>query len=133
MIPVTVVDPERIAWKGEASQVVFSIDDGQVGIRTGHADAAFAIRPCIARIQPQDGSETTFFLSGGVARVQKGVLTILADSAETPEQIDVRRAEEAKRRAEERLASHASDVDHDRARLALMRAIYRLQMTHHSI
>lgn len=128
MIPVVVVDPERVAWKGEAEQVVFSIEDGQVGILTGHADSAFAIKPCIARIKPADGEERKFFLSGGVARIEKGALTVLADSAETPEQIDRRRAEEARQRAQERLASASRDVDYDRARLALLRAIYRLQM-----
>lgn len=128
MIPITVVDPERVAWKGEATQVVFSIEDGLIGILTGHADSAFALKPCIARIQPSQGNELKFFFSGGIARIQGGSLTILADSAETPEQIDRRRAEEARQRAEERLASASRDVDYDRARLSLLRAVYRLQM-----
>lgn len=129
MIPVLVVDPERVAWKGEALQVVFSIEDGEVGIRTGHADAAFAIKPCIARIQPVEGPEVKFFVSSGIARMESGALTILADSAETPEQIDRRRAEEALHRAKDRLADASHSIDYDRARFALMRALYRLQMT----
>lgn len=129
MIPVTVVDPERVAWKGDAVQVVLSIEDGQVGILTGHADSAFAIKPCIARIQPSEGLEQKFFLSGGIATIKKGVLTVLADSAETPEQIDRNRAEEARNRAKERLSSASRDIDYDRARLALVRALYRLEMT----
>lgn len=133
MIPVTIVDPERVAWKGEASQVVFAIGDGLIGIRTGHADSAFALKPCIARIQPAEGAEVKFFLSGGTARIQAGVLTVLADSAETPDQIDQRRAEEARERAQERLASASRDVDYERARLALMRAIQRLQMKEYAL
>jgi len=129
VIPVTVVDPEKIAWKGDAAQVVFAIGDGLVGIRSGHADSAFALKPCIARIQTADGSEAKYFLSGGVARIQKGVLTVVADSAETPEQIDRDRAEQAKRRAQDRLASASRDIDYDRARYALMRAIHRLAIT----
>lgn len=128
MIPVTIVDPEKIAWKGDATQVVFAIDDGLVGIRTGHSDSAFAIKPCIARIQTADGTEAKYFLSGGVARVQKGVLTIVADSAETPQQIDRNRAEEAKRRAQDRLSAANRDVNYDRARLALLRAIHRINL-----
>lgn len=129
MIPVTVVDPEKIAWQGDAAQVVFAIGDGLVGIRSGHADSAFALKPCIARIQTAEGSEAKYFLSGGVARIQKGVLTVVADSAETPEQIDRNRAEQAKRRAQDRLASASRDIDYDRARHALMRAIHRLAIT----
>lgn len=128
MIPVTIVDPEKIAWKGDATQVVFAIDDGLVGIRTGHADSAFAIKPCIARIQTADGTEAKYFLSGGVARIQKGVLTVVADSAETPQQIDRNRAEEAKRRAQDRLSAANRDVNYDRARLALLRAIHRINL-----
>jgi len=128
VIPVTVVDPEKVAWKGDASQVVFAIGDGLVGIRTGHADATFAILPCATRITTAEGEEVKFFLSGGVAQIRSGVLTIVADSAETPENIDRKRAEEARKRAEERLGTASRDIDYDRARLALARAIHRLQM-----
>jgi F-type H+-transporting ATPase subunit epsilon len=55
-------------------------------------------------------------------------VTILATLAERAEEIDVARAEEAKRRAEERLA-HAKDVDYDRARLALQKSLARLQVS----
>ena len=133
MIPTTVVDPEKVAWKGEATQVVFAIEDGLVGILTGHADAAFAIKPCILRIQPSEGPEIKLFLSGGVARVRSGELTIVADSAETPEQIDRNRAEEARKRALERLGKSTTDVDYDRARMSLARAIFRLQIVTESI
>lgn len=133
MIPVVVVDPERVAWKGDATQVVFCVEDGQVGILTGHADSAFAIKPCIARIQPKEGPEVRFFLSGGIARIESGALSILADSAETPEQIDRRRAEEAMTRARSRLSEPSHGIDYDRARFALMRALYRLQISNSNI
>lgn len=130
MIPVTVVDPEKIAWQGNASQVVLGIQDGSVGILPGHCDAVFALKPCIARIAGEDGKEFKLFLSGGIARVENGKLTIVADSAETPEKIDKDRAEKAKRRAEERLTQASRQVDYERARQALMRALYRLDLSH---
>lgn len=130
MISTTVVDPEKIAWQGNASQVVLGIQDGSVGILPGHCDAVFALKPCIARIAPEDGKEFKLFLSGGIARVQDGKLTIVADSAETPEKIDKARAEKAKARAEKRLSESSRDVDYDRARLSLMRAIHRLDLCH---
>lgn len=128
MIDTTVVDPEKIAWQGMASQVVLGIQDGLVGILPGHCDAVFALKPCIARIATGDGKELKLFLSGGIARMEAGKLTIVADSAETPEQIDKSRAEKAKERAAQRLAQASRGVDYERARLALMRALTRLNM-----
>lgn len=129
MIPTTVVDPEKIAWQGNASQVVLNIQDGAVGILPGHCDAVFAIEPCIARIT-SEGKEKKLFLSGGIARVEQGKLTIVADSAETPESIDKIRAEKAKERAQKRLSEASREVDYDRARHALMRALHRLELSH---
>ena len=67
-------------------------------------------------------------LRDSFARIQKGVLTVVADSAETPQQIDRNRAEEAKRRAQDRLSAANRDVNYDRARLALLRAIHRINL-----
>ena len=103
-LPTTIVDPEKVAWKGEASQVVLGISDGLVGILPGHTDAVFALSPQIARINETNGTEIKFFVSGGIAKVQNGILTVVADSAETPNQIDRERALKSKERAEERLA-----------------------------
>lgn len=125
----TVVDPEKITWEGNASQVVLGIQDGLVGILPGHADAVFAIKPCLVKITPDTGKDVKFFLSGGIARVVSGNLTIVADSAETPDQIDKDRALKAKQRAEERLSKESREVDYERARLALMRALHRLDLT----
>ncbi|MBK9577281.1 MAG: ATP synthase F1 subunit epsilon [Fibrobacterota bacterium] len=127
-LPTTIVDPEKVAWQGEAEQVVFGIPDGQVGILPGHADAVFAVQPCIVHITLADSTKRQFFLSGGIARVVKGLLTIVADSAETPESIDRIRAEKALDRAKQRLQQSNHTIDYDRARLALMKAVYRLQI-----
>lgn len=129
MISTTVVDPEKIAWQGNASQVVLGIQDGSVGILPGHCDAVFALKPCIARIiAGENGKEFILFLSGGIARVEGGKLTIVADSAETPEKIDKDRAEKARQRAQRRLSETSRGIDYERARLALMRALIRLDL-----
>ena len=59
-----IVDPEKVAWKGNAIQVVLGISDGLVGILPGHADAVFALLPEIARITSEDGTEKKVFISG---------------------------------------------------------------------
>ncbi len=67
-------------------------------------------------------------LSGGFAEVQPDRVTILAKIAERADEIDIARAEAAKRRAEERLATPQTDLDFERARIALMKSIIRLQV-----
>ena len=76
------------------------------------------------------GSEK-FYLSiaFGFAEVLPDRVTILAELAERPDEIDVARAEAAKRRAEERIAKPSVDVDFERARIALMKSLVRLQVS----
>jgi F-type H+-transporting ATPase subunit epsilon len=76
------------------------------------------------------GSEKYYVsIAFGFAEVLPDRVTILAELAERPEDIDVPRAEAAKRRAEERIAKPAPDVDFERARIALMKALVRLQVS----
>jgi len=67
-------------------------------------------------------------IAEGFAEVQPDRVTILAQIAESAEQIDMARAEAAKRRAEERLARPVMDIDSDRARIALLKSLMRLQV-----
>jgi F-type H+-transporting ATPase subunit epsilon len=67
-------------------------------------------------------------ICNGFAEVQPGRVTILAQTAEKADEIDIARAEAAKRRAEERLASGHEDMDFERARVALMKSLIRLQV-----
>jgi F-type H+-transporting ATPase subunit epsilon len=67
-------------------------------------------------------------IAEGFAEVQPDRVTILAQIAESGEQIDIARAEAAKRRAEERLARPLMDMDSDRARIALLKSLMRLQV-----
>ena len=67
-------------------------------------------------------------LSGGFAEVQPDRVTILAQLAERADEIDIARAEAAKRRAEERLSRPTMDVDSERARVALLKSLIRLQV-----
>ena len=124
-----IVDPEKVAWKGNAIQVVLGISDGLVGILPGHADAVFALLPEIARITSEDGTEKKVFISGGVARIVDGNLTVVADTAEFQEQIDKSRAERSLQRAKERLAKSDRSINYERARLSLNRAIHRLEIS----
>ena len=124
---LTVVDPERIAWKGNAKDVVLGINDGLYGIRTGHADAVMLLSPSVLKITTENDAQEKFFVSGGSVRVEKGIVTLLANSTETKDKIDIERALSAAERARKRLGSPGEDVDFTRARMALHRALTRLE------
>jgi F-type H+-transporting ATPase subunit epsilon len=76
------------------------------------------------------GSEKYYVsIAFGFAEVLPDRVTILAELAERPDEIDVARAEAARRRAEERIAQPSPEVDYERARIALMKALVRLQVS----
>ena len=83
--------------------------------------------PTNSKLITDKGEEKKFFLSSGILKVNTEEVVILCDAAEWPEEIDKKRAEEAKKRAEERL-SKKDGVDIKRAEFALMRAIKRIEM-----
>ena len=102
---------------------------GELGILPKHARLLTELVPNALRIKV-DGGETLLFVSGGFMEVTPDKITILADSAETPDDIDVERAKSAYKRAEERVNAAKSkgdtDVDLIRAEAALARAKARL-------
>jgi len=123
---LSVVDPERVAWKGTAKEVVLGIGDGLYGIRTGHADAVMLLSPSILKVTTESDALESLFVSGGCVRIEKGIVTVLANSTESKDKIDVERARQAAGRAKERLNTVSKDVDYLRARLAMQRALTRL-------
>jgi len=123
---LSVVDPERVAWKGTAKEVVLGIGDGLYGIRTGHTDAVMLLSPSILKVTTESNALESLFVSGGCVRIEKGIVTVLANSTESKDKINVDRARQAAERAKERLNTVSKDVDYLRARLALQRALTRL-------
>ena len=102
---------------------------GELGILPKHALLLTELVPHALRIK-DGGTETQLFISGGFMEVTPDKITILADSAEKPEDIDVERARAAYKRAEERVTTYKSkkdsDIDIGRAEAALARAKARL-------
>ena len=105
--------------------------DGYFGVLPGHAPLLAMLR--IGPMWYRKGAEKTFaFVAGGFAEVVGDRVSVLAQIAERAEQIDEARAEAAKRRAEELLAKPAADMDFEVARVALLRAITRLQVSRYA-
>ena len=98
-----IVSQDRTVFEGDVDIVVIPGTDGEMGILPNHAPLLSTIRLGVVKVR-QNGEEQDFTITGGLVEVQPTIVTILADAAENIEEIDIARAEEAKRHAEQRLA-----------------------------
>ena len=110
---LTIVSAERKIFEGEVKQIQATGVEGELGILPGHTPLLTAIKPGIVKFILQDGNEDVIYVSGGFLEVQPNIVTVLADVAIRGRELDAERIREAKRKAEENIVSHASDVDHD--------------------
>ncbi|MEE8418680.1 MAG: F0F1 ATP synthase subunit epsilon, partial [Dehalococcoidales bacterium] len=101
--------------------------EGELGILPFHSSLMTSLNAGELRIN-EDGEEILMAISGGFMEVRPDRIIVLADSAERDDEIDLSRAEEAKRRAEERISQSATDVDRVRAEAALQRSLIRLKV-----
>lgn len=125
-----IVTPEKHLFSGDVNCVVVPANTGYLGILPGHAPLLAELG--IGEIEYTSDDRTEYlFCSWGFVEVLPGRVVLLAQAAEAGSDIDVKRAEEAKTRAEKILASRSVDVDFDRAQIALMRAICRLDAARH--
>jgi F-type H+-transporting ATPase subunit epsilon len=98
-----IVSQDRIVYQGDADMVLLPGTDGEMGILPHHAPLLTTLKYGIIKVRVQ-GLETFFTVAGGIAEIQPDIITILADAAENVEEIDIARAEAARKRAEEILA-----------------------------
>jgi F-type H+-transporting ATPase subunit epsilon len=122
-----IVTAEREVFSDEVDEVVAPGVQGQLGILPHHAPLMTTLLPGELLVK-KGGEEFYMAISGGFIEVRPDRIIILADAAERVEEIDVARAEEAKRRAEQRLVEHEPGVDTARAEAALRRSLIRLQV-----
>ncbi|MCH1625143.1 F0F1 ATP synthase subunit epsilon [Ferdinandcohnia quinoae] len=127
-VKVNVVTPDGPVYEADVEMVSARAQSGELGILPGHIPMVAPLQ--VGAVRLKNGSNTELVaVSGGFLEVRPDQVTILAQSAETAEHIDIHRAQEAKRRAEERLQAKQDQVDFKRAELALKRAINRLNVT----
>jgi F-type H+-transporting ATPase subunit epsilon len=126
-LSVDIVTAERVVYSEEGvDEVVLPGVDGELGVLTMHAPLLTMLQPGVIRII-KGGEETEMAITGGFIEVRENRVTILADAAERAEEIDVVRAEEARRRAQRLLEERATEVDLARAEAALARALARIR------
>ena len=122
-----IVTPDKVVLSADVDYVGAPGVDGQFGLLPAHAPMLSALK--VGDLYYRQGNETRWvFVSGGFAQISDNKVTILAESAELAADIDLDGAEQAKARAEKRLADPKPDVDAARAELALKRAVTRIRV-----
>ena len=122
-----VITPDRTAFSAEVYSVVLPGAVGQFGVLPGHAPFVSILKIGVMRVIHEHLGRTEWLtVSGGFAEVRGNEVVVLAQASERAEEIDVNRAEAARKRAEERIAAHVAEIDMARAQAALARALTRL-------
>ena len=118
LLNVTACD--RVFFEGYCRQVILPLEDGEKGIQAHHENMVFAVNVGELRIQTEDGAWITGVVGSGFAQV-------INNRAEHPDEIDVRRAKEAKERAKEQLRQEQSIREYHMSKASLARAMSRLR------
>jgi F-type H+-transporting ATPase subunit epsilon len=123
-----VVTPQKAIVSEEVEIVVAPGSEGEFGALKGHTTFLTSLNVGTLRYKDVNGKERYLFINGGFAEVLPGKVTILAESAERRQDIDVERATKAKERAEMRLEAKGGNTDVARAEIALKRSMHRLKL-----
>jgi F-type H+-transporting ATPase subunit epsilon len=126
MIKLSVVTPERSLVSEDVDEIQLPGANGYLGVLPGHAPLFTELK--VGELSYRKGTQwTSLAVDSGFAEVINDQVRVLAETAERAHEIDLERATRAKQRAEERI-NKGGDVDYDRARVALERAIIRIQV-----
>ena len=122
-----VISPDRIFYDGDVEMVELKTSEGEMGVLKGHIPLTAILVPGILKIK-EDGQVKKAALHDGFVEIFQDHMTILAESCEWPDEIDVNRAKEAKIRAERRLSSGEDNVNIARAEMALRKSLIRIEL-----
>jgi F-type H+-transporting ATPase subunit epsilon len=133
-IQFKIVTPEKTVFEDTVDQVTLPMTEGQITILPNHRSYIASLKPGILCYK-KDGQETELAISGGFIEFDKNKLVVLSDSAERAEEIDLKAAEEAKKRAEElkeekivmddeEYARVAAAIEHETTRIKIARKHY---------
>ena len=126
-LTLEIVTPERALVSEQVDEVQLPGSEGYFGVLPGHTPLLATLQ--VGELWYRVGQDKHYLaVAFGFAEVLPDRVTVLAQIAERPEDIDVPRAEAAKKRAEERIARPQADVDFERARVAMMKSLIRLQV-----
>ncbi len=127
LFKVEIITPERVFYTGDARMIEFTTTEGDIGVYKNHIPLTTVLSPGVVTITESDGAKKAAVHSG-FAEILGDKVTLLAEIAEWPEEIDKNRAEEAKMRAERRLKMKEAGLDVKRAEIALKKALVRIDI-----
>lgn len=125
LFELKIIEPDGMFFEGEGEFLEFTSVEGQMGVYKNHIPLTTILEPCVVRIHANGETKKAAVL-GGFIEIQKERITILAEDANWPDEIDVERAKAAKQRAKERLSKKEEGLDMLRAEAALKRAVARI-------
>ena len=122
-----IITPDRVFWTGKASMLELNTTEGEVGIYKRHIPMTMIIEPGIVKIHEEDGIREAA-VHAGFIEILPDRISMMAEVAEWPDEIDVKRAEDAKARAEKRLSGNGEGLDVARAEIAMRKALIRIEL-----
>ena len=128
LFDLKIITPDRVFYSGKASFLELNTVEGEIGIYKNHIPMTTVLEPGIATITEEGGNKKEAALHTGFMEILGDRITILAEIAEWPDEIDRNRAQEAKIRAERRLQNDKSNINITRAELALHKALVRIEL-----
>jgi F-type H+-transporting ATPase subunit epsilon len=126
MFRLSVVTPERIIYEEDVTSIIAPGGDGYLGIMSNHAPIITSLVPGKVTIKDESGTEINIAVSGGFMENSGNKCTVLADTAEFAQDIDLERAKESLERSRRRIRDAAGEIDVPRARAAYERAKNRV-------
>ena len=126
ILKLTIITPEKKFYSGEVLDLVTENEYGRLGFLPDHIAMVTVIEPSITTFTEKDGKKLSAFTSSGMLSIKDNEISLMCDASEWPEDIDMKRAEEARERAEMRLKEHTG-INMNRTEIALMRALMRIK------
>lgn len=127
-LKLDVVTPDRTLLSSEIQSLIVPAVEGYLGVLPNHAPMIVGLVPGMVKYR-SDGKLQYLAISGGFMEIAANKITLLADAAERPSEIDKERAQAARERAQQRLKERPAGLDVQRAELALKRALTRLSVS----
>ncbi|MCX7984278.1 MAG: F0F1 ATP synthase subunit epsilon [Bacteroidetes bacterium] len=123
-----IITPRKIVFQGDVLSFSAPGVVGGFQVLFNHAPLFASIGIGVIKLVDSAGKQHTYATSGGIVEVLKNKVVVLAETIESPDEIDIVRAEAARERARKRLKERKPDLDVERAQLALLRALNRLKV-----
>lgn len=128
LFTVEIITPDRVFYRGEGDMIEFTSAAGDLGVYKNHIPLTTVLVPGVVKIHKSGEDDVVAAVHSGFAEILPDKVTLLAEIAEWPDEIDKGRAEAAMKRAEERLAHRTEAIDVKRAEFALRKALVRLDI-----